>query len=319
MPEGGECRHITDILRSRLKDKQLFFINWLNDTKYTPYFKQTWPNIKHLFPTKCLDILCRGKQIFFFLENGLSFNSTLGTEGHWYYYKSNHKNRRPLDEYLNNYNYRKFSLHFGHEVVINDTIWEISDIEIHYADMLSYGNFTIGNWNDAFLKMKEIGPDLLAATTPILDIHSTVKRYLPPIFFEVATLENYITAIRNPRRSQMLLCVFLLKHQEYFSGVGNWVKCEVLYRSRLHPNRMLGSLSDQEIQILFLNCLTVISDGYKCGGLTHGTFLDPDGMKGMYKVMIYKREGLPDPNGFLIKRIKTKDGRSSYVVEELQR
>lgn len=185
--------------------------------------------------------------------------------------------------------------------------------------MLSYGNFTITNWTGAFGKMKELGPDLLATTKPLTDVHPTVQQYLPREFFEYATLEKFTNVIRMGRRSKMLLCVFLLKHQEYFSGIGNYLKAQILYESKLHPNRTLGSLSTDDISILFTKCLSVIAHAYECGGLTHGTFLDPDMEKGTYPVSVYKKKGELDPNGYVIKKIKTKDGRSTYIVEEVQK
>lgn len=96
MPEAAEIRRITDKLRTRLKDQSLLFVYWLPNTKYSSHFDQLWPSIKHLFPSKCLDILCKGKQLFFFLENGLAFISGLGMEGHWYYFKAG----QPLDDYI---------------------------------------------------------------------------------------------------------------------------------------------------------------------------------------------------------------------------
>jgi formamidopyrimidine-DNA glycosylase len=319
MPEAGEIRRITDKLRSRLKGGLLLFIDWLSNTKYSSNMEQIWPAIKNIFPSTCLEILCRGKQIFFFFENGLAFISGLGMEGHWYYLKSTMGERQSLDDYISNINYRKFCLHFGKCIEQNGVIWSISDTEIWYDDMLSYGNFTITIWANAFNKMKELGPDLLAATKPLNNINPIIQQSLPSEFFQQATLQDFISAIRSSRRSQMLLCVFLLKHQEYFSGIGNYLKSEILYRAHLHPNRILGSLFDHEIELLFSTCLITITQAYECGGLTHGTFLDPDMEKGTFSVYVYNREGQHDQYGFLIKKINTNDGRSSYIVEEIQK
>ena len=317
MPENPEVRRVTDKLRSRLKNEKLLFVEWFQNTKYSSAFNQIWPNIDKFFPSVCLDILCRGKQIFFFFENGIAFISGLGMEGHWYYFKTTQ--RESLDKYIKSTNYRKFCLHFGEERDISGIKWSISNTEIWYDDMLSYGNFTITNWTGAFNKMKEIGFDLLATTRPIENISPAICRLLPTEFFQPATIQIFANVIRSPRRSQMLLCVFLLKHQEYFSGIGNYLCNEVLYRARLHPNRVLGSLSNEDINLLFHTCLTTVAEAYHCGGLTHGTFLDPDMEKGTFPVFVYKREGQCDINGFMIKRIKTKNGRSSYIVEELQK
>lgn len=314
MPENPEIRRIVDILRSRLKGEQLLFINWMPNTKYSAMFDQYGPWLNSKLPLTCLDILSRGKQIFFFFENGLSFISGLGMEGHWYYFKTSN-----VQNYLNDRNYRMFCLQFGKRIQRNGVEWNIADTEIWYDDKRHFGNFTITDWNGAFNKMKEIGTDLLAATHPIQNIHPIIQKLLPPEFFKIATLQDFTLAIRVPRRAQMLLHTFLLDHQEVFSGIGNYLRAEIMYRARLHPNRTLGSLSDKEIEVLFSNCLTTISQAYQYGGLTHGTFLDPDMQKGTFSVQVYKKEGQLDPNGYVIKRIKVKNDRSIYLVEEVQK
>ncbi|CAN5700616.1 endonuclease VIII [soil metagenome] len=316
MPEGPEVRRVTDKLRDRLKGKSLLFIEWLPQTKYSPQFEQLSPQLEKILPVTCLDILCRGKQIFFFFDNGLSFISGLGMEGHWYYFRTEERER--LDSYLSGGKYAKFCLHFGLQVKTDKVNWQISNTQVYYDDMISYGNFTITTWADAFDKMRKIGPDLLATSTPLCNINSMVRQSLPSEFFQPATLQSFTLAIRSSRRSQMLLCIFLLNHQEYFSGIGNYLLNEILYSARLHPNRILGSLSDMEIERVFQQSLALIAQSYECGGLTHGTFLDPDMEKGTFPIYVYKKEGQLDPNGYLIKRIKTGNGRSSYVVEELQ-
>lgn len=322
MPEGPEVRRITEKLRSRLKGEQLISIVWHQNTKYSSNLNQIVPQIESRFPLTCLDILCRGKQIFFFFSDGIAFISGLGMEGHWYYFKSGPNQYPSVYKYLTGTNYGKFCLYFGKAPKIDDTSINLSihitEVELWYDDMLSYGNFTITSWSEAFNKMKEIGPDLLATTNPISNINSTVQPLLPIEFTQFATLDIFKQSIRSSRRAKMELCRFLMK-QEYFSAIGNYLRSEILYRSRLHPFRFLSSLSDNEISLLFSVCLTTISHAYSCGGLTHGTFLDPDQEKGTFPVFVYKREGEYDPNGFIIKRIQDSDKRSIFFVEEIQK
>lgn len=313
MPEGPEVRRVTDKLRSRLKGECLLFLSWIDNTKYSSQLSTVWSQIEYLFPTTCLDIICRGKQIFFFFENGISFISGLGMEGHWYYLKS----LSDQHKYISENNYRKICLHFGKKTVRNGITWCLSETEVWYDDMLSYGNFTITTWNESFNKMREIGTDLLATTRPFENIHPIIEKALPSEYFQPATLHSFVNVIRSPRRSQMELCRFLME-QKYFSGIGNYLRCEILYKSRLHPNRILGSLNNQEIETIFSMSLTTIEQAYLHGGLTHGTFLDPDFQKGNFPIFVYKREGQLDPNGYQIKRIKSKD-RSIYLVEEIQK
>ena len=313
MPESAEVRRIVDKLRSRLTGQSLLFITWITDTKYSKVFDHTWSGVSNRFPTICVDIISRGKQIFFFLENGLAFVSGLGMEGHWYYFE----NVDSVNKYLSDKHHPKFCLHFGQKFYREDVLWCVSETQVWYDDSRNFGNFSIVTWNDAFHKIKEIGPDWLAVHHP-LSITSVMKDVLPKEFYRQVTLTEFQTIITAPSRSKMELCRFLM-NQKYLSGCGNWVKTEVLYRASLHPHRLLGSLSSMEIALLFESCLDIIDKAHQHGGLTHGTFLDPDMEKGTYPVKIYKLGNQLDEHGHMITKIKTRDGRSTYLVEEIQR
>lgn len=317
MPEVPEVRRVTDKLRSRLKGQTLLWIDIVPGTKYTSNLTQWWQQVGHLFPSTCLEIISRGKQIFFFFENQVAFISGLGMEGKYYYFSSKTESgHKALIKYKEEKNYAKFSFHFGR----TGQLLLLSDTIVCYDDMISYGNFTVTNWQGAFEKMKEIGPDLLATTTPFHEIHPAVRSTLPSFFFEQVTPELFLTGIRAPRRGQMEICRFLMK-QEYFSGVGNYLKSEILYRARINPFRTLNTLSDEEVNRLYGACLSTIQQAYQSGGLTHGTFYDPDMEKGTFPVFVYKRAGEKDPHGYTIMFVpaeQSPDKRSTYYVPELQ-
>lgn len=314
MPEAPEARTIAEKLRSRIKGKSFLWFESPGDNRYTREMGPIWSSIAHLFPSVCLEILCRGKQIHFFFENGIAFVSSLGLEGHWYYLTAEKRY-----EYHSGKNYPKFGMHFGkqisHPVPIN-----LSEVEVWYDDKISYGNFTLTTWSEACSKMKEFGPDLLATVDPFQEIHPVIQQILPPEFFQKATLEHFWRELHAHRRSQFELCKFLMK-QEYFCGIGNYLKSEILYRSRLHPCRQIGTLTDQQISVLFSVILNTIHEAYQCGGLTHGTFLDPDMQTGRFPVYIYKRAGLLDPSGYVIQYLspeQSPDKRGTYFVPEIQ-
>lgn len=317
MPEGPEVRRVTDKLRSRLKGRTLLWIDILPNNKYTNNLTQWWGQFGALFPSTCLEIICRGKQIFFFFENQIAFYGGLGMFGHWFYFTSKDEiSNKALQKYTSEKNHARFALHFGK----SSGLLDMSDTVIWYDDTQSQGNFTITTWSDAVEKMKEIGPDLLATSSPFRDIHPAVQPSLPQFFFERVTLELFSDGLREPRRSQIALCKFLME-QKYFSGIGNYLKSEILYRARLNPFRLVSTLTDDEISRLYGNCLTTIQQAYQSGGLTHGTFLDPDMEKGTFPVFVYKRAGEKDPHGFTIVFIpkdQSPDKRGTYYVPELQ-
>lgn len=311
MPEGPEVRRVVEKLRSRLRGNYLLSLSWIiNKKKYDTYLESVWPQVKDLFPSVCLDILCRGKQIFYFFANGISFISTLGMEGHWYYFSP-----VPPESYTG---YPKICLYFGEVKERYGITWHISNTEIWYDDMLNYGNFTITNWSGAVSKMRTIGPDLLSTTCPFDNIPQSVLDILPPEFTQYATLDMFKQSLRATSRGHMHICKFLME-QSYFSGCGNYLRSEILYRSRLHPLRTLSSLTDIQMDTLFNVCLLTIKEAYEHGGLTHGTFLDPDMEKGTFPIYVYKREDDKDPNGYIIKRIKVENNRSVFMVDEIQK
>lgn len=288
----------------------------LPGTKYSP-LSESWTQVQHLFPSACLDIITRGKQIFFFFENQIAFISSLGLDGKWFYFSSKTESgQQHYQKYLTGQNHPKFSLNFGNV----SPLFLLSNKEIIYDDIISYGNFTITNWSGAIEKMKSFGPDLLQAVAPITEIHPVIQSILPSLYFQKVTLEMFQAGLQNSRRGHMEVCKFLLK-QEYFSGIGNYLKAEILYRARISPFRQVRTLTQEEIKNLYSACLTIISSAHQCGGLTHGTFLDPDMEKGLYRTAIYDREGETDTNGFIIRYVpkdQSPDGRGTYYVPEVQ-
>lgn len=307
MPEGPEARQIAEKLRSRIQGLQLLSVSLLRTDRLTKSGQSCathrelitkWPQISHLFPSVCLDVITRGKQIFFFFENGIVFNSGLGIEGHWYLNSPGQ--------------YTDFALIFGSL----EGPFQVEQVRIYYDDQIRYGTLSITHYLTAIEKMfRDYGPDFLNIQHP-QEIDSRVRAVLPSEFFQVPTFDLFWSELSLPRRSRMSLCTFLLSHQEYFSGVGNWILNEVCYLARIHPNRILGSISREEAENVFQSVISVISQGYQSGGLTHGTFLDPNKETGKYQTRVYKK--LNDPLGNQVRKIKLNCGRTGYIVDSLQ-
>lgn len=322
MPEGPEVRRITEKLRARVHGRSLLWLEMgpLDPASKYQQVNQIWTQIANGFPSTCLDIICKGKQLFFFFENGLAFISGLGEEGHWYYFDLREPDGHDrLQSYMSNKNYKRFGLFFGK--LTGKGQLAVSDTQIWYDDMISHGNFTVTNWATAIEKMKTIGPDLLASSVPFANVHPVLQKILPQDFNRPVPIQQFVDSIRSPRRGNMEICKFLMK-QEYCSGIGNYLKSEILYRSRIHPFRKLSTLSDSEIVTLHSVSLSTIREAYQCGGLTHGTFLDPDMEKGSFPIYIYKRAGQLDPFGnpiLFVSKKDSPDGRGTYFVPEVQR
>lgn len=305
MPEGPEVRTIVEYLRGKLKNSTLLDIKFIGSgVKFNP---QEWSGIKSKFPSSCLDIICIGKQIFMFFANEVAFNSTLALEGRWFYFDTSNEDDKLRYEHYLNKNYAKMVFFFN----IGESAPHI--VELIYDDKLAYGNFTIMNWAKAKLKMESIGIDMLANNLPICNIHPVVANLYN--FNRRLTLDVFTKLVKDKRRRNTEITKFLMD-QTKISGIGNYLKCEILYVSKIHPCRILGSLSDWEITSLYSAINNIIVEAYTQGGLTHSTFKRPDMDTGHFKAHVYKKD--VDEFNNTVNKIKTKDGRSTYFVSKLQ-
>lgn len=134
MPEGPEVRKVTDFLL-KYKNKILnnIIINSGRYIKHGP-FKNYNLIIKHL-PLKIIDINCKGKFIYFILENNMVLFNTLGMSGRWI--NSNEKH--------------------------NNLTFKFKDIKtpLHFNDYRNFGTFMYQTKEDLNKKLDELGPDIL--------------------------------------------------------------------------------------------------------------------------------------------------------------
>ena len=90
----------------------------------------------------------------------------------------------------------------------------------------------------------------------------------------------------------------LLQDQRFISGMGNYLCCEALHVSGVHPCMRLVDLNKIQRNRLAKNCLKLTRQSYKTGGITNlvtrAEKLRKDGMAFEdYRFHVYRREGLP--------------------------
>ncbi|MDZ4855609.1 MAG: bifunctional DNA-formamidopyrimidine glycosylase/DNA-(apurinic or apyrimidinic site) lyase [Nitrospirota bacterium] len=112
----------------------------------------------------------------------------------------------------------------------------------------------------------------------------------------------------------------LLMHQQVIAGIGNIYANELLFRTKLHPNREVRRLRETMIIRLYDTMQTVLREAISCGGSSVKDFFAPDGTEGHYKQhhLVYGKEGQPCPNlcGRTIRRLQSE--RSSFVCPACQ-
>lgn len=95
-----------------------------------------------------------------------------------------------------------------------------------FSDFRLFGRVRFDTSKDAPLWWKNLPPSLLSKDFTVKMLASTRDRFQ-----------------RTPLKG-------LLLRQDLFPGIGNWMADEILWRSRLHPAKKTGSLSDSELKTL---------------------------------------------------------------------
>ena len=165
----------------------------------------------------------------------------------------------------------------------------------YYCDSRHFGSLTIhfsrGSLDE---RLFEIGPDLL---------------------FDDVTLKMWMDKVRSNRLQKLQICNFLLM-QQHFSGVGNYVRAEALYRAKVRPDARLFELTEEDHARVLHNVVAVLKESYESQGASLHTFHNFDGTKGKFQVVVYNHK--TDPNGHPVISSIFEDGRNIYWVPKVQ-
>ncbi|MCK4259291.1 MAG: bifunctional DNA-formamidopyrimidine glycosylase/DNA-(apurinic or apyrimidinic site) lyase [Halanaerobiales bacterium] len=131
------------------------------------------------------------------------------------------------------------------------------------------------------------------------------------------TLEDFILRLEGKKGKIKPL---ILK-QEFLAGIGNIYADEALFLSKIHPERIVDTLTHEEKVLLFQAIQEVLTIGINNRGTSKRDYVDAFGKKGsnQNQLKVYGREGEKcKVCGSEIKRIKV-GGRSSHYCPKCQR
>jgi formamidopyrimidine-DNA glycosylase len=133
--------------------------------------------------------------------------------------------------------------------------------------------------------------------------------------FNVRHLTAALNGKKTPIKSALL-------DQRVVAGLGNIYVAEALFRSRISPKRLAGSLKADEIKKLVPAIKKVLQDAIKAGGSSLRDHARPDGELGAFQhhFLVYDREGQPCKLGCRgeVKRI-VQAGRSTFYCPKCQK
>ena len=164
-----------------------------------------------------------------------------------------------------------------------------------FTDQRHYGTLKVINKADLEKELKKRGPDILS------------EEGVPREYF--IDLCNRYPHWTFPK---------LLMNQAKLSGIGNYLKAEILYAACVNPELEIVNISEEKIEKVYeyMHSITRAALAYK--GVSLRDYVQPDGTTGSYqfRLKVYNRR--KDPQGRKILKSKTADGRTTHWVPEVQ-
>jgi len=169
---------------------------------------------------------------------------------------------------------------------------------IYFKDQRHFGTLKFVNSHDLSKKLKKIGPDVLTARG---------RRDITSEMFQ--TLCN---KYKNWSLAKLLM------NQSKISGIGNYLKCEILYASKLSPHRKLKDLNQENIETLIKYCKKIPLKSLASQGVSIRDYAAPGGEEGTYQFSLKVYMKKVDPKGNKVITEKTEDKRTTHWVPSIQ-
>lgn len=173
--------------------------------------------------------------------------------------------------------------------------FEFQHDTIHFNDIRHFGTFKIVmSRKELNKKLNELGWDpLLEPNIPATYIAKLGRKPLTPIGT-------------------------VLMDQKLYAGLGNYLRSEILYASKINPFTMVRDLSDEQLLTIAHNYRRIAEEAYQHGGATLATYTDMYGIAGTFyqQFKVYGKQ--KDPLGNNVISEEGPDGRTVHWVPSIQ-
>lgn len=227
---------------------------------------------------KIVAVHVKGKLLYWEFSNGWYLLNTLGMSGTWRKTKSKHCDV--------SFEYFQTGDFFG--------LGEETQHRIYFKDQRHFGTLKFVNSQDLSKKLKKIGPDVLTDD-------------ITPEMFQVLC-----------KKYKHWTLAKLLMNQSKISGIGNYLKCEILYASKISPHRKLEDLNQENIETLIKYCKKIPLKSLASQGVSIRDYAAPDGEEGTYQFSLKVYMKKVDPKGNKVITEKTEDKRTTHWVPSIQ-
>ena len=167
-----------------------------------------------------------------------------------------------------------------------------------YNDMRNFGTFKFVNTQEELdKKLRSLGPDLLT---------------------EDVGFDAFSSCLLRGKRGKKTIAENLM-NQSVVSGIGNYLKAEILYEAKISPWRTCDSLTDRELRSILESSKKMIRLSYELGGATLRDYRNPNGDKAKFSRRFAVYGWDRDLTGRRVVKEKTPDKRTTHWCPEVQK
>lgn len=284
MPEGPEVSFMVNRLNELLAGKYLQSIILEPTGRYGKKSPDNFSTLIARLPLKIITVANKGKFIYFQLEGDIIIFQTLGMAGGWY-----------------NQTHRNLSFTINYSKTNSNTDASNSLFMVDPRHFATIKIFLENGKTELEKKLKTLGVDLV-------NYFSIVKQD------EQVFITSYMKIMRKNNGKN--ICVVLME-QKNFSGIGNYLKSEILNDANIHPMCKVEQLTDDRLMDLYASMKKIIKASIKSNGTKITKYSDmimpPE--DAVYEFEVYQKT--KDKNGIKILKLKTPDNRTTFVRENV--
>ena len=173
--------------------------------------------------------------------------------------------------------------------------FRVDNTDVWFDDVRNFGTLKFANSPDELKKkLSTLGHDPLVEDIDCIKLNRLVSRKTHKTISEI------------------------LMDQKVFAGVGNYLKSEILYASKVSPHRTYETLTRDEVSSICYNTNRIMKLSFDSGGATILTYRDENGDPGSFsrRFAVYGQK--EDPLGNCVIKETTRDRRTTHWVPGIQ-
>jgi formamidopyrimidine-DNA glycosylase len=235
MPEIVEVNKYADFIRDKIKNKEILEINILKGRykKHQPF--DNYKILKTKLPLKVKDIKTKGKFIYFVFEDDLYLFNTLGLSGGWCYLKNGSKSYQfsdIIDDYGQYMTKESIDNYIKNDLNHLNVEFKMKTGILYFYDILSFGTLKVVIGEEELnRKLRKLGPDIMDKDTNLV------------------LFTNQINKKNNLDKPIGIV----IMNQKNISGIGNYLRSEILYLSKVSPFRKVSKITENEMKKIYYN------------------------------------------------------------------